>query len=112
MPWSKPTNLRQQIGGAGSRDNLRPVSARTIFGRIACEMRKYNVTLLVSGQHPSVTDDEVMSQLGTKVPCLLENERDIDSVLTGVAGSSELKSVLSKLEKKQQALLLGHAGGN
>jgi DNA helicase HerA-like ATPase len=85
------------------------VSARTIFGRIAREMRKYNVTLLVIDQRPSGIDDEVMSQLGTKIICLLDDERDIDSVLTGAAGKSELKSVLSKLETKQQALIFGHA---
>jgi len=82
---------------------------RTIFGRIAREMRKYSVTLLVIDQRPSGIDDEVMSQLGTKITCLLDDERDIDSVLTGVAGKSELKSVLSKLETKQQALIFGHS---
>jgi hypothetical protein len=85
------------------------VSARTIFGRIAREMRKYNVTLLVIDQRPSGIDGEVMSQLGTKITCLLDDERDIDSVLTGTSGKSELKSVLSKLETKQQALIFGHA---
>lgn len=85
------------------------LSGRTIFGRIAREMRKYDVTLLVIDQRPSGIDDEVMSQLGTKVTCLLDDERDIDSVLTGVAGKSELKSVLSKLDTKQQALIFGHA---
>ena len=85
------------------------VSSRTIFGRIAREMRKYNVTLLVIDQRPSGIDSEVMSQLGTKITCLLDDERDIDSVLTGAAGKSELKSVLSKLETKQQALIFGHA---
>lgn len=85
------------------------VSSRTIFGRIAREMRKYNVTLLVIDQRPSGIDSEVMSQLGTKITCLLDDERDIDSVLTGTAGKSELKSVLSKLETKQQALIFGHA---
>jgi len=50
-----------------------------------------------------------MSQMGTKITCLLDNERDIDSVLAGVSGKSELKSVLSKLESKQQALIFGHA---
>ena len=72
-------------------------------------MRKYNVTLLVIDQRPSGIDDEVMSQLGTKVTCLLDNERDVDSVLAGVAGKTELKSVVSKLETKQQALIFGHA---
>ncbi len=85
------------------------VSSRTIFGRIAREMRKYNVTLLVIDQRPSGIDDEVMSQMGTKITCLLDDERDIESVLTGVAGKGELKSVLTKLETKQQALIFGHA---
>jgi hypothetical protein len=57
-------------------------------------MRKYNVTLLVIDQRPSGIDGEVMSQLGTKITCLLDDERDIDSVLIGATGKSELKSVL------------------
>jgi len=85
------------------------VAGRTIFGTIAREMRKYNVTLLVIDQRPSGIDTEVMSQMGTKVTCLLDNERDIDSVLAGVSGKSALKSVLSRLESKQQALIFGHA---
>ncbi|MGD0352165.1 MAG: ATP-binding protein [Dehalococcoidia bacterium] len=84
-------------------------SSQTIFGRIAREMRKYNVTLLVIDQRPSGIDGEIMSQLGTKITCLLDDERDLDSVLTGTSGKSELKSVLSKLETKQQALIFGHA---
>ena len=85
------------------------VAEQTIFGTIAREMRKYNVTLLVIDQRPSGIDDEVMSQLGTKATYLLDNERDIDSVLMGVSGKSELKTVLSKLESRQQALIFGHA---
>jgi len=85
------------------------LASQTIFGTIAREMRKYNATLLVIDQRPSGIDDEVMSQLGTKITCLLDNERDIDSVLAGVSGRSELKSVLAKLESKQQALIFGHA---
>jgi len=85
------------------------VSSQTIFGTIAREMRKYNVTLLVIDQRPSGIDSEVMSQMGTKIVCLLDNERDIDSVLAGVSGKSELKSVLARLESRQQALIFGHA---
>jgi len=85
------------------------VASQTIFGTIAREMRKYNVTLLIIDQRPSGIDEEVMSQIGTKITCLLDNERDIDSVLAGVSGKSELKSVLSRLESKQQALIFGHA---
>jgi len=85
------------------------VAGQTIFGTIAREMRKYNVTLLVIDQRPSGIDDEVMSQMGTKIACLLDNERDVDSVLSGVSGKSELKSVLAKLAAKQQALIFGHS---
>jgi DNA helicase HerA-like ATPase len=85
------------------------VAGQTIFGNIAREMRKYNVTLLVVDQRPSGIDEEVMSQLGTKLTCLLDNEKDIDAVLTGVSGRSKLRSVLSRLESKQQALVFGHA---
>jgi DNA helicase HerA-like ATPase len=89
---------------------LNPEIARqTIFGTIAREMRKYNATLLVIDQRPSGIDSEVMSQIGTKITCLLDNERDIDSVLAGVSGKGELKSVLAKLATKQQALIFGHA---
>ena len=85
------------------------VASQTIFGTIAREMRKYNVTLLVVDQRPSGIDEEVMSQLGTKITCLLDSERDIDSVLKGASGSRKLRAVLARLESKQQALVFGHA---
>jgi hypothetical protein len=85
------------------------IAGQTIFGTIAREMRKYNTTLLIIDQRPSGIDDEVMSQLGTKITCLLDNERDRDSVLAGTPGKGELKAVLSKLAAKQQALIFGHA---
>jgi len=87
----------------------RDVANYTIFGNIAREMRKYNVTLLVIDQRPSAIDEEVMSQLGTKITCLLDNEKDVDSVLAGVSGKNELKTVLSRLAPKQQAMIFGHA---
>ncbi|MEM7593509.1 MAG: ATP-binding protein [Cyanobacteria bacterium P01_A01_bin.83] len=82
---------------------------QTIFGTIAREMRKYFVTLLVVDQRPSGIDNEVMSQIGTRVTCLLNDEKDIDAIFTGVSGGANLKSVLAKLDSKQQALILGHA---
>ncbi|MFQ5861136.1 MAG: helicase HerA domain-containing protein, partial [Dehalococcoidia bacterium] len=85
------------------------IAAQTIFGTIAREMRKYNVTLLVVDQRPSAIDSEVMSQLGTKIACLLDNERDIEAVLAGVSGGRELRAVLARLESKQQALVFGHS---
>src|SRR5215211_2246641 len=82
---------------------------QTIFGTIARELRKYSVTLLVVDQRPSSIDTEVMSQLGSRVTALLNDEKDIDAVFTGVSGSTSLKSVLASLDTRQQALVLGHA---
>ncbi|KAB2903343.1 MAG: ATP-binding protein [Anaerolineae bacterium] len=89
---------------------LDPLIARqTIFGIIAREMRKYNVTLLIVDQRPSAIDEEVMSQVGTRVTALLDNERDINAVLMGISGASGLREVLARLETKQQAIIMGHA---
>ena len=82
---------------------------QTIFGTIAREMRKYFVTLLVVDQRPSGIDNEVMSQVGTRITCLLNDEKDIDAIFTGMSGGQNLRSVLAKLDSKQQALILGHA---
>ncbi|MEA5552873.1 ATP-binding protein [Anabaena cylindrica UHCC 0172] len=81
----------------------------TIFGTIARELRKYFVTLLVVDQRPSGIDNEVMSQIGTRITALLNDEKDIDAIFTGVSGAGALRSVLAKLDSKQQALILGHA---
>ncbi|MBI2954281.1 MAG: ATP-binding protein [Chloroflexi bacterium] len=81
----------------------------TIFGTIAREMRKYNVTLLIVDQRPSSIADEIMSQIGTRITCLLDDEKDISAVLSGLPGADKLRNVLAKLDSKQQALILGHA---
>jgi hypothetical protein len=85
------------------------VAGHTIFGTIARELRKYNVTLLVVDQRPSAIDEEVMSQIGTRVTCLLDNEADIRAVFSGVSGAGALREVLARLDTRQQALILGHA---
>jgi hypothetical protein len=85
------------------------IAEHTIFGNIARELRKYNVTLLIVDQRPSGIDEEVMSQIGTRVTCLLDNEADIKAVFSGVSGAGQLREVLARLDTKQQALILGHA---
>ncbi|GAB4215226.1 MAG: DUF87 domain-containing protein [Synechococcales cyanobacterium] len=107
-PADKPRQLMITIEEA--HRFLDPQAARqTIFGTIAREMRKYFVTLLVVDQRPSGIDSEVMSQVGTRITALLNDDKDIEAVFTGVAGSQNLKTVLAKLDSKQQALVLGHA---
>ena len=107
-PSDRPTQLVITIEEA--HRFLDPATAKqTIFGTIAREMRKYFVTLLVVDQRPSGIDNEVMSQIGTRITALLNDEKDIDAIFTGVSGGQNLRSVLAKLDSKQQALLLGHA---
>jgi hypothetical protein len=43
------------------------------------------------------------------VTALLNDDKDIDAVFSGVSGSSGLKAVLASLDTRQQALVLGHA---
>ncbi|MFA6526816.1 MAG: ATP-binding protein [Candidatus Babeliales bacterium] len=89
---------------------LNPQAARqTIFGTIAREMRKYYVSLMVVDQRPSGIDQEVISQIGTKIVALLNDEKDIQAILTGVSNSSGLRSILATLDTKKQVLLMGHA---
>ncbi len=85
------------------------IARQTIFGTIARELRKYNVTLLIVDQRPSGIDEEVMSQIGTRITALLDNERDISAVLTGISGAAGLREVLARLDTKQQAIIMGHA---
>ncbi len=107
-PCDRPTPLMITIEEA--HRFLDPgVVQSTIFGTIARELRKYFVTLLVVDQRPSGIDNEVMSQIGTRITALLNDDKDIDAIFTGVSGAGGLRSVLAKLDSKQQALILGHA---
>jgi DNA helicase HerA-like ATPase len=115
---------RKEAAQGGGRDEPKPlvitieeahkfldpaIASQTIFGTIARELRKYNVTLLIVDQRPSGIDPEVMSQIGTRVTCLLDDESDIRAVFSGVSGASELRNVLAKLDTRQQVLIMGHA---
>ncbi len=83
------------------------IAKQTTFGIIARELRKYFVTLLVIDQRPSAIDDEIMSQLGTRITGWLGDDDDIRAVLTGLAGREQLRGMLARLQEKQEVLLLG-----
>lgn len=85
------------------------IAEQTTFGRIARELRKYSVTLLVVDQRPSQIEREVMSQLGTKMCCLLDDDADVEAALAGTSGSGGLRAVLAGLDTQRQALVFGHA---
>ncbi len=85
------------------------IARETPFGKIAREMRKYFVSLLVVDQRPSAIDEEVLSQIGTKIVAQLNDDKDIGAALVGTSDASALRKVLASLDSKQQALVLGHA---
>ncbi len=108
LPQHKPRQLVITIEEA--HKFLDPETAKqTIFGTIAREMRKYFVSLLIVDQRPSGIDPEVLSQIGTRITALLNDDKDISAVMVGVSGSEALKNVLASLDSKQQALIFGHA---
>lgn len=89
---------------------LHPAAARqTTFGVIAREMRKYYVSLLIVDQRPSGIDSEVVSQIGTKLVAQLNDERDIQAVVSGVSGQTAVRQLIATLGSKQQAVIFGHA---
>ena len=116
--WIKRTEEHKTLGSAAPRPLviaieeahklLNPhLAGQTAFGTIARELRKYFVTLLVVDQRPSGIDDEVMSQLGTRITGWLGDEEDIRAVLTGLAGREQLRGMLARLQEKEEVLLLG-----
>ena len=115
---------RKELADGGQGDEPRPlvifveeahkflttdIASQTIFGSIARELRKYNVTLMIVDQRPSGIDSEVMSQLGTRLSCALNDDRDMNAVLMGARDAGQLRNVLARLDSKQQALVFGHA---
>jgi DNA helicase HerA-like ATPase len=107
-PADKPQQLMITIEEA--HKFLTPRIAReTSFGKIAREMRKYFVSLLVVDQRPSAIDDEVLSQIGTKIVAQLSDDKDLAAALVGTPESAALRKVLASLDSKRQALLMGHA---
>jgi DNA helicase HerA-like ATPase len=116
--WVGKTEQFKNTGGVAPRPLLIAIeeahkllnphlASQTAFGTIARELRKYFVTLLVVDQRPSGIDDEVMSQLGTRITGWLGDEDDIRAVLTGLAGRDQLRGMLARLQEKEEVLLLG-----
>ena len=116
--WVKKTERHKTMGEAAPRPLMIAIeeahkllnphlASQTTFGIIARELRKYFVTLLVVDQRPSGIDDEIMSQLGTRITGWLGDDDDIRAVLTGLAGRDQLRGMLARLQEKEEVLLLG-----
>ena len=85
------------------------IASQTIFGTIARELRKYNVTLLIVDQRPSGIDPEVMSQIGTRVTACWTTRATSARCSAAFAARGNCANVLARLDTRQQALILGHA---
>jgi uncharacterized protein len=116
--WEKRTNEYRSHGTQEPRPLVivveeahkllnREMASQTTFSTIARELRKYYVTLLIIDQRPSQIYDEVMSQLGTRISGWLGDDEDIRAVLSGLAGRETLRGMLSRLQPKEEVLLLG-----
>jgi uncharacterized protein len=116
--WEKRTNAFRTTGKEEPRPLVvvveeahkllnREMASQTTFSTIARELRKYYVTLLIIDQRPSQIYDEVMSQLGTRISGWLGDDDDIRAVLSGLAGRDALRGMLSRLQPKEEVLLLG-----
>ncbi|MCS7012692.1 MAG: ATP-binding protein [Chloroherpetonaceae bacterium] len=104
----KPKQLVIAVEEAHKFLNPRAAS-QTSFGKIARELRKYYVSLLLVDQRPSGIDDEILSQIGTKIIAALSDEKDINAALSGVSNAGGMRNILASLDTRQQALILGHA---
>ncbi len=116
--WEKQTNTYKQTHQKEPRPLMiaieeahkllnREMASQTIFSTIAREMRKVYVTLLIIDQRPSQIYDEVLSQLGTRISGWLGDDSDIQAVLSGVSGKEGLRGMLSRLQPKEEVLILG-----
>jgi len=102
----KPTPLVVVVEEAHKLLN-REMAEQTTFSTIARELRKYFVTLLIIDQRPSQIYDEVMSQLGTRISGKLSDDDDIRAVLSGQPAREQLRGMLSRLQEKEEVLILG-----
>jgi hypothetical protein len=116
-------NAAIQEKKAKSKSNLKPLmifieeahkflgteaASLSVFGTIARELRKYKVTLCVIDQRPSQIEEDVRSQIWTRMIMTLVDDRDIRAALAGVANVDDFKQIIGSLQQ-QEALLFGYA---
>ncbi len=81
---------------------LKPrVIDHTIFGEIAREMRKFQMTLAFVDQRPSQIDDEVYSQIANTFALNMIDQKDIDRVVKTLPNPKKWRPIISGLIKRQ-----------
>jgi len=87
----------------------RQSSRQTVFGTLARESRKSYVTTWLIDQRPSQINEEVLSQIGTRICGWLGDDKDIDAALAGLPGREVLRRILASLQPNGQMLIAGWA---
>lgn len=82
---------------------------QTVFGSLARESRKSYVTTWLIDQRPSQINEEVLSQVGTRICGWLGDERDVEAALAGLPGREVLRRILASLQPNGQMLIAGWA---
>ena len=80
----------------------------TIFGQIAREMRKFQLTLAFVDQRPSQINEEVYSQIANTFVMHMTDDKDIKRVVQTFPDSKKWRGIISGLQKKQ-CLIRGDA---
>jgi len=71
----------------------------TVFGRLAREYRKYGVVVVPIDQKPSMLDRDVVSMLWAMFIFQLTDDRDIETVVTGLSNSKMFRGLISRLSR-------------
>ena len=81
---------------------------RTIFDRIAREMRKFGLILAMVDQRPSQIDTEILSQLANRFILSLTDPKDILNALTGPVDPAAWKAIVRAMPPRT-VLMFGDA---
>ncbi len=73
------------------------VAPYTIMDRLAREMRKFNLVLMLIDQRPSRIDEEVRSQLANRLILSIKEPRDIKEALAGVPNPSLWSNIVGTI---------------
>lgn len=84
------------------------IAKKTIFDRLAREMRKFNLVLAMVDQRPSKIDSEILSQLANRFILSLTDPKDIIGALTGPVDPSAWRAIVKAMPPRT-VLMFGDA---
>ena len=84
------------------------ISKKTIFDRVAREMRKFNLVLALVDQRPSKIDSEILSQLANRFILSLTDPKDSIGALSGPVDPASWRAIVKAMPPKT-VLMFGDA---